>query len=249
MGKIEKEEKKRRPRRSRQQIQQVVLDAVSSLVKEKGFSNITITAIAQKSEVDINAILRCFGSLEGLLDGYVTLFDFWFRNNLEDSDRLQNDLIGYYRDSMINLADTLYNRREMQELLIWEICEENPTTKKLALNREICNESSIKAANELFKDSGINFDVISALLIAGIYYLILRRKRSPFFGVDFSTRKGKAKLLETIKQCVKIYFDVLEKSNEVHDIARRMKGKGIDINTIVECTRLEKAFIEKLSPI
>lgn len=249
MEKFDKEEKKRRPRRSRQQIQQIVLDTVSSLVKEKGFSNITITAIAQKSQVDINAILRSFGSLEGLLDGYVTLFDFWFRNTLENPERLQSDLMGYYRDSIINLADTLYNRKEMQELLIWELCEDNPTTRKLALNREIRNEQSIKAANELFKDSGINFDVISALLIAGIYYLILRRKRSAFFGVDFSTRKGKAKLLETIKQCVDIYFDVLKKSNEVHEIARRLKGKGIEIDTIAECTRLERAFIEKLTPI
>lgn len=221
MEKFDKEEKKRRPRRSRQQIQQIVLDAVSSLIKEKGFSNITITAIAQRSQVDINAILRCFGSLEGLLDGYVTLFDFWFRNIHENPERLHSDLMGYYRDSIVNLADTLYNRREMQELLIWELCDDNPITRKLALNREIRNEQSIKATNELFKDSGINFDVISALLIAGIYYLILRRKRSEFFGVDFSTRKGKAKLIETIKQCVDIYFDALKKSNEVHEIARR----------------------------
>lgn len=249
MEDIEDVEKKRRPRRSRQQIQKTVLDAVSSLVKERGFLNVTISAIAQKSQVDINAILRCFGSLEELLDVYAHLFDYWFRNTLENSEKLPNDLAGYYKESMTTLADTLYNRREMQELLIWELCEDNPTTRKVAQNREVCNEPAIKVANELFKESNINFDVIFALLIAGINYLILRRKRSTFFGVDFSSRKGKARLLETIKQCIDIYFDALEKRNEVHEVARRMKRKGIDIDTIAECTRLEKDFIEKLLPI
>lgn len=242
-------DKKRRPRRSRQQIQKTVIDAVSSLVKEKGFSNITITAIAQKSEVDINAILRSFGSLEALLDAYSHLFDYWFRNTLENPDRLINDPVGYYKESVVSLADTLYNHREMQQLLIWEICEDNPTTRKIALNREVSNESVIKSLTEMFEDSGINFDVMSALLIAGIYFLILRRKRSTFFGVDFSTRKGKARLLETIKQLVDICFDILEKRNEVHEIARRMRQKGIDIDTIAECTRLEKSLIEKIAPI
>lgn len=241
-----KEEKKRRPRRSRQEIQKMVLDAVSSLVKEKGFSNITITAISQKSEVDVNAILRGFGSLEQLLDMYSHFFDYWFRNTLENPDRLQNDPIGYYKESVVNLADMLYNNREMQEMLIWEICEDNPTTRKVALNREISNGPVITALTELFKDSGINFDVMAAILIAGIYYLILRRKRSTFFGVDFSTRKGKAKLLETIKQSVDICFDILEKRNEIYEIVKKMNEKGIDIETIAECTCLEKKLIMKI---
>lgn len=249
MEKKEDGEKKRRPRRSRQQIQKVVLDAVSSLVKEKGFSNITITAIAQKSEVDINAILRCFGSLQGLLDVYSHLFDYWFRSTIENPDRLADDPVGYYKESVVSLADSLYNHREMQQLLVWEVCEDNPITRKIAANREVSTHSVINSLTEMFKDSGINFDVMSALLIAGIYYIVLRRKRSTFFGVDFSSRKGKARLLETIKQSVDICFDILEKRNEVHEVARRMKGKGIDMDTIVECTRLERDFIEKLTPI
>lgn len=249
MENLEVEEKKRRPRRSRQQIQKTVLDAVSSLVKEKGFTNITITSISQKSEVDINAILRSFGSLEELLDMYSHLFDYWFRTTMENPDRLREDPVGYYKESVANLADALYNHREMQELLIWELCEDNPTTRKVAANREVGNEPVIRVLTDMFKDSGINFDVMAALLIAGIYYLILRRKRSTFFGVDFASRKGKARLLETIKQSVDMCFDVLEKKNEVYEIAKRMKSKGIDLDTIAECTRLEKVFIEKLVPI
>ena len=124
----ESEDKKRRPRRSRQVLQKAVLDAVSSLVREKGFANITITAVAQKAEVDINAILRYFGSIEKLLDVYSHLFDYWFRNILEDPERLLTDPAGYYRDSVVKLAESFYNSREMQELLIWEVVEDNSTT-------------------------------------------------------------------------------------------------------------------------
>lgn len=239
-------DKKRRPRRSKQVLQKVVLDAVSSLIKEKGFANITITSVSQKAEVDINAILRLFGSIENLLDMYSHFFDYWFRNTLEDPERLTNDPIGYYRDLVIKLADSLYNNREMQELLIWELSEDNPTTRKIANNREISNEPVITTLTELFKDSGINFDVMSALLIAGVYYLILRRKRSPFFGVDFSTRKGKARLMETITQSINMCFDVLQKKNEVYEIVRNLKANGVDVETIVKCTKLEKEIVDKL---
>lgn len=246
MEEIEKKEKKRRPRRSKQAIQKVVLDAVSSLVKEKGFANITITSISQKSEVDINAILRLFGSVENLLDMYSHFFDYWFRNILEDPEKLTNDPIAYYKDSVVKLADALYNSKEMQELLIWEISDDNPTTRKVANNREISNEPVLTALNAMFKDSGINFDVMTAILIAGIYYLILRRKRSTFCGVDFSTRKGKAKLLETITQSINMCFDVLQKKNEVYEIARNLKAKGISFDIIAECTHLDEEVVNKL---
>lgn len=246
MDNIDKEDKKRRPRRSKQQIQKAVIDAVSSLVKEKGFANITISAISQKSEVDVNAILRNFGSLEKLLDVYCHFFDFWFRNTLDNQERFQKNPIRYYKESVLNMAENLYNNREIQELLIWEICEDNAITRKVAKNREISNEPVIRALSEMAKDTGINFDVMAAILTAGIHYLIIRRKRSTFCGVDFSTRKGKARLLETINQAMDICFNLLEQQNKVYEIAKRMKDKGVDIETIAECTRLDKELIERL---
>ncbi len=242
----ESEDKKRRPRRSRQVLQKAVLDAVSSLVREKGFANITITAVAQKAEVDINAILRYFGSIEKLLDVYSHLFDYWFRNILEDPERLLTDPAGYYRDSVVKLAESFYNSREMQELLIWEVVEDNSTTKMVAANRELSSEPVVTALNKLFKGSGINFDVMAALLIAGIYFLVIRRKRSPFLGVDFSSRKGKARLLETIKQSVDLCFDALDKHNEKLEIARKLKAKGVDVDIISECISLDRTLVSKL---
>lgn len=247
MNHIDKEEKKRRPRRSKQQIQKIIIDAVSSLVKEKGFANITISAISQKSEVDVNAILRNFGSLENLLDVYSHFFDFWFRNTLDNQERFQKHPVRYYKESVLSMAENLYNNREIQELLIWEICEDNPTTRKVAKNREISNEPIVRALSEMVKDTGINFDVMAAILTAGVYYLIIRRKRSTFGGVDFSTRKGKARLLETISQAIDICFNLLEQQNKVYEIAKRMKDKGIDIETIAECTCLDKELIERLN--
>lgn len=241
------EEKKRRPRRSKQQIQKTVIDAVSSLVKEIGFSNITISAISQKSEVDVNAILRNFGSLENLLDVYSHFFDFWFRNTLDNKESFQKNPARYYKESVLSMAENLYNNREIQAMLIWEVCDDNSTTRKIAKNREISNAPIIKKITEIVKDTGINFDVMAAILTAGIYYLIIRRKRSTFWGVDFSTRDGKNRLLETINQIMDICFNLLEQQNKVYEIAKRMKCKGIDIEMIAECTCLDKELIERLN--
>lgn len=95
MENMDKDEKRRRPRRPKQQIQKNIIDAVSSLVKEKCFSNITISTISQKSEVDVNAILSNFGSIENLLDIYFYFFDFWFLSTLNNQERFQKNPIRY----------------------------------------------------------------------------------------------------------------------------------------------------------
>lgn len=43
-----------------------------------------------------------------------------------------------------------------------------------------------------------------------------------------------------------ICFNLLKQQNKVYEIAKRMKDKGIDIEMIAECTRLDKELIERL---
>jgi hypothetical protein len=48
--------------------------------------------------------------------------------------------------------------------------------------------------------------VMAALLISGIYYLILHRNMSTFCNVDFSSKSGRERLEKTIDQLVSILF-------------------------------------------
>jgi hypothetical protein len=51
--------------------------------------------------------------------------------------------------------------------------------------------------------------VLAALIISGIYYLILHRNMSTFCNVDFSSKSGRDRLEKTIDQLVSILFATL----------------------------------------
>lgn len=88
----------------------------------------------------------------------------------------------------------------LQRLLVWELAEDNPTTRRLATSREQFYAEVFAGYKHLFEGTGLHIDIISALINAGIYYLVLHRKRSTFWGVDFYKRSERKRLLEATDQ-------------------------------------------------
>ena len=80
----------------------------------------------------------------------------------------------------------------------------------------------------------------------GIYYLILHRKRSTFWGVDFSKRPERKRFIEAIGQVITLVFNTLEQQKQTVEIARKLKLKGVALDVIVECTGLSNEFVEQL---
>ena len=79
----------KRNRRGNYAVDKDILDAVTSLIKEVGFSKITLPAIAQTANVNISVIYRHFGTLDNLLDKYTHKFDYWL-NDILDVDQVMN---------------------------------------------------------------------------------------------------------------------------------------------------------------
>ena len=67
----------------------------------------------------------------------------------------------------------------MQELLKWEICDENTITKRTAQMREFNTMPLVRRFQRVFAESDVKIGSLSALLIGGVYYLILHKKLSP----------------------------------------------------------------------
>ena len=82
-------DKNKRYRRSNYAVDRDILDAVASLIKEVGFSRITLPSIAAAANVNISVIYRHFGSLENLLDKYTHKFDYWL-NDILDMEEASN---------------------------------------------------------------------------------------------------------------------------------------------------------------
>lgn len=72
--------------------------------------------------------------------------------------------------------------------------EENDTTKRVAYNREHIYDDVLNNYEEVFKDSGLDIRTMTGIIVAGISYLLMYRKKSSFLGVDYSQTKKKERL-------------------------------------------------------
>ena len=98
----------------------------------------------------------------------------------------------------------------------------------------------------MFEGTGIPADIIAGLLTAGTYYLILHRRRSTFWGVDYQRMENRERLYAALDYLCGLVFNALEERNKTVEIALRMKKEGISDEAIVRCTDLPASVIEQL---
>lgn len=230
----ENELKQRRNRRSKLAIERDVIQAVNSLVEELGFSNVTLTGVAERAKIEPAVFYRRYANLDDLFDQYTHKYDYWMGNIAESLPKNSTDE-EMFRYIMQSLAQALYKNKGMQKLLIWELSDDNPVTRRTSQLREIINEPLIRLLEYKFKDSGLDINVITSVMISGIYYLILHSKRSLFCDVDYSTKNGKERLQKGIEQLCAIVFAQVQQQNELMQIQNRLLAEGVSEEIILRC--------------
>lgn len=230
----EEQEKKRRNRRTKIAIERDVLQAVGELVEEVGFRNVTLTGVAERARIEPAVFYRRYANLDELFDRYTQKYDYWLANLAESlpKDLNEEETLKWI---MVNLIQALSKNKGMQQLLIWELSDDNAITRRTARLRELINEPLIRLLEYKFKDSGLDIHVIAATLISGVYYLILHRKRSLFCTVDFNTRIGKERLKTGIDQLATLLFACANKQSEQNIIAERLRAEGVSEELITKC--------------
>ena len=203
------EKKLRKPRRTKTAIDESVMEAVNSLIEEVGFNKVTLTGIAARAQIEPTVFYRRFSNLEELFDVFTHKYDYWLAGiaELMPQDLSDKDTMKWI---LLNLVRSLYKNKGMQQLLIWELSDDNPTTRRTATLRERINETLILELEKRFAKTGVDLSVLAALIISGIYYLILHRNMSTFCNVDFSSKAGRERLENTIDQLVTMMFSMIE---------------------------------------
>lgn len=242
------EKKQRKPRRTKFSLEKDFMDAVKSVIESDGFSKTTLAAISEKANIVPNVFYNRYNSLEELFDEYVKRYDYWLVDIASHIDiNGINDYAHLFEKILIGLVESLYPNKSMQQLLIWELAEENEITLRSSRLREANAAELVNKFEEAYKtiNKDVDIRVVAALFISGIYYLILHKNRSTFCNIDFSKKEGKQLLLNNIKELTRLIF-----GNNVKDetlrIARRMKAKGMDIEMISDITGLTGPEIESL---
>lgn len=231
----------KRNRRSNYAVDRDILDAVASLIKEVGFSKITLPAIAQVANVNISVIYRHFGTLENLLDKYVHKFDYWLNDILDmESTSDMNDTATFFQIIADKFIKSLSKDKEMQRLMIWELTEDNKSTRRSAQQRDTTVEKVIPIYEKYLSHLDINPRVVLAIIVAGMYYILLRRGRSTFCSIDFSTKKGKQLLADTMVKIIVYLNKQAEEELKIKEVAKKLKLRNVDEQIIIESTGISK---------
>jgi AcrR family transcriptional regulator len=200
-------EKKTRIRRTRDVIDSQLMSAVCKVINELGFSQLGINSVSEVAKVEKAYIYRNFESFDNLVERYFIRNDFWERFIIQKAYSEHGadlkDMFIYY---LTELYKTMDQNREFESIARWEIAEPTSYVLRHARKRELDGQKLIEKNVEHFKGTGLDIEVIYALLISGIYYLNIHKNVSTTCGVDFTTREGKKRLMKTIEQLADMLF-------------------------------------------
>lgn len=198
--------------RNKEQSKQKLIDAVNQIIIRDGFKGIGINAIAKEANLDKVLIYRYFDGLDGLLREFAMQKDFY----INISDFIQDDIESMQKADLINLINKiligqlreLRANRELQELLLWQLVEKNELTLAIAKERE---QKGYELSNKLKEKMNLNnneSDAVMALLVSGIYFMVLSSRTVDVFnGVELNSEKGWKQIEDAIKQIVNSYFN------------------------------------------
>ena len=184
-----------------------LLEAVSRVIEDEGFTKIGINRIARQAQCDKVLIYRYFGGLDGLLVAWAKQYDFYsfayseFINQIEQAET--SNLGEIIKAVLLKQLEYLKDNQLMQELYVWELSG-NSSFRAIQVERE---KNGYKLQLELEKRLGdscrdCNFHI--TIIIAAINNIILfTRQYNMFNGIDFS----KPEAWDELKNVISDYVD------------------------------------------
>ncbi|HMR82057.1 MAG TPA: TetR/AcrR family transcriptional regulator [Niabella sp.] len=197
---------------NKERTKQKCLDAVGKILRTEGFEALNISNIAKAAGVDRKLIYVYFDSLDNLIATYIKNNDYWqsFSDSLQELLTINKKDFGQQIAAFIPQLqfEHLLNSREVQKIILWDLSEKNKILKETSLKREKILSSIFQISDPLFNNTEIDFRAIQALIIGGIYYLILQSvsNGSPFCGIDINKNPDKIRINKAIEYLMNIVY-------------------------------------------
>jgi AcrR family transcriptional regulator len=190
-----------------------IINAVGKVIRKYGYKGLGINKIAQTADVNKNLIYRYFGDVDSLVEKYIREKDYWLGDNQDiqngiDVDADSNDISDFIIKILQNQLRYFFKEEEMQHIIFSEISENNELLKKISLLREEMADPFFERIDKYLEHTDINFRGVAALLVSGIYYLVLQSKKNDAIncGINLRTEEGQQIILQTLKQMVEMIF-------------------------------------------
>lgn len=187
-----------------------LLDAVSHIIENDGFTKIGVNRIASQAGCDKVLIYRYFGGLDGLLVEWAKRHDYYsfayseFIDSIKQSEKW--DIRQIVKDVLFRQLHYLKENVLMQQLLVWELSGHS-SFKGILEERE---RIGYKLQEELNKslDIGNDNDMSVAIIISAINYIVLfTRQYHKLNGIDFSKPEAWNRMETMISKYADFIFD------------------------------------------
>lgn len=220
--------KKKRVRRTKKTVENLLIDSAAKLIEKYGFKDITVSKIIQTANVEPAVFYNRYESLDDFLDKFVRKFDYWLSDSLtfdftNTTPRENVEIL------LISIVDAIAENKIMQQLLAWELIDNNHITQRTADNRERNSRQMMEYFNNAFKDADFNFAALANLITSGIYFTILHSNHNEckISKIDFSTKEGLNILKETVRTIIRKVFD--------SNTADETNNSGLNVK--IECAK------------
>ena len=260
---MNEEKPKTRIRRTNEQVDKAISDALTTLAGQMPLSRITVNQLIAEAGIEAAVFFKRYSSIDDLIYEYVRDHDFWL-GYIRDHDFWLGETVSYrkmdkegaeryYIRTLEDLCRHLDSNGPLRDSLLWELASGSEAVKKIADIRELENESLLAYYRKYFNGTGLDISGITALLIAGIYYLYLHRGKSTFCGLDLNTEKDSRRLLRLLSRTVHTLFAEAGKSTSDDsvrnaELARRMEAKGLDRAAICDILDITSDELAALLP-
>ncbi|WP_158799064.1 TetR/AcrR family transcriptional regulator [Pedobacter sp. L105] len=186
---------------------QSLIDAVGVVIETKGYTGLTATNIAKTAGLSRRLITVHFNSVEELIETYVRRKDYWVAASGDAAKMISENQVNNTRPILECLLtsqlDYFYNNKEMQKIVLWQISESTNIMKEICEERELLSQVFFALSDKELNDKEIEVDLraVSALMVAGIYYLVLHAKSTDalFCEIDLKTTEGIKRIKDAIK--------------------------------------------------
>lgn len=191
------------------QTERNIIDAVSSIIVNEGFSKLGINRIAKVAGCDKVLIYRYFGGLEGLIGQWAKQHDYYsfaidmFKDKINSSD----DMRSVAKEVLLQQLRFLRENRMMQELILWELSG-NTTFDYIRDSREKNGHEIQQLIEHRLGLTNSDAKYYVTILMAAINYLVLFSRTSGMYnGVDFSDVETWPKIECAICNYIDMIFD------------------------------------------
>lgn len=197
--------------RNKEKSKEELLQAVGTILKEKGYSALKVNDIAATAGLDKKLIYNYFGGTEQLLDEYINSQYFW--NNIEPNKVLEvasNDggkKMG--KQLLAEQYDFVQKNKEFQKLMLWQLSEDRDSLRNIVEKQEEVGEVLFKNVSDIhFGDKATEYRALMAILVSGAYYLNLYAEHNGrhFCGIDLHSEEGRQQIKDAMNAAIdKIY--------------------------------------------